>query len=828
MRVKPDTLNQPNDTSDRPRWGVGAGILLAFLLLAAAGMGKVLLHPDQVLDFNDGNIESALSPTYAMPGALLRVWDNQFFFGQGGKLFSICSASVGEWLAGPHHYRRTFVALLLALSGWGVYWMLRQYRLSRTASALAAGTVMMGGVFYSFAVLGLTVRAAAVGFAALAAGFLERGRRDDAWMPYALGGGCLGLALAEAPDIGVFLALATAGIWVWTHRPEPLAGAPWPKIAGRFALYVLCSGLLAWQTIGAMFSTQIQGMQQGASEDPASRYEWATQWSLPPEEAWNLVSGTYYGTTARSQEAPYRGRMGRSAGWEPGRPGYRNFALTGYHVGVVPVILLLAALFVARAGPPGRRRLAWLALAGGGLCLLLAMGKFTPLYRLVYALPHLGAIRNPEKWMGPFALFAALGIGLAVDALRDLRGEGAPRVRRGALWISAAIGVVSILLLVATAAGKAGFLAKMQAEGYGELSLAAWSTAVFACLKTAAVAGAFALALAAAPRMESAGRAGTLMVAAAGVLAVLDLLAVNGHYVAGRGYGHALAANPLKTFIGEHRTEGRFKMLPPDHAILNNLRAGQMQISGCDLFDPVSVSRMPSDYAALFDALKARPMRLWELGSVRYFVTLPGGAQQLEQLDGSRGRVREVFEAGLAQQNDALIPVAGAPADQRALRIAEFSGARPRIAFAARVHAVSPTAEGDRAALARLAASDFDPVGDAIVHAETAPPAAPSGARVLRIVRDEPAAAAVDVETPAPALLVRTTKFDPDWQVRIDGTPAPLLRVNALFQGVAAPAGRHTVEFEYRPDRTPLAVSAAGRLGWLGLWLVWLVRRRQA
>jgi len=818
------------ETAGPLRRGIGAGILLGFLLLAATGMGKVLLHPDQVLDFNDGNIESVLSPTYALPGALLRVWDNQFFFGQGGKLFSLGSASAGESLAGPHHYRRGFIALLLALVGGALYWMLRQYRLPRTASALAAGAVMLGGTCFSFAVLGLAVRASALGFAALAAGFLERGRRDDAWIPYALGGGCLGLSISEVPDIGVFLALTTAGIWLWTHWPEAPAKAPWAKLAGRFVLYVACSGLLAWQTIGVMFATQVEGVQQGAAEDPAERYAWATQWSLPPEETWNLVSGTYFGTTSRSAEAPYRGRMGRSPGWETTKQGFRNFSLTGHHLGVVPAILALAAIGVAVAGARERRRLAWLAVGGGALALLLALGKFTPLYRLVFSLPYLSTIRNPEKWMVPFVLFVTLGIALALEALLSPSAETARRARRWTLWTCAGIGGVSLLLLFATFAGKSGFLAQLQAEGYGGQSAAAWSAAVMACLKTAAIAGVFAAVLAVAARaggLPEARRA-TIVASAVGLLAVLDLLAVNGHYVAGRTYGAVLASNPLRQFIDAHRGDGRFKMLPPTHPALNNIRMSHMQVSGCDLFDPVSVSRMPTDYAALFEALQTLPTRVWELGGVRYFVTLPGGAQQLEQADGGRGRVKEIFAAGIAQMDGALVPVDGAPADQQVLRIAEFSGARPKFAFATRVTPVPATAEGEKAALARLAAPDYDAAAEAVVHAEPAPPAAPAEAKVLRSVRDEPAAAAVEVETPAPALLTRATKFDSDWKVRIDGAPAALLRVNAVFQGVVVPAGRHTVDFEYRPDRSSLAVAAAGRAGWLGLWLVWLVRRRAA
>ena len=237
---------------------------------------------------------------------------------------------------------------------------------------------MLSGSVFSFAVLGLAVRGAALGFSALALGFLERGRRTGRRLPYALAGGCLGLAIAETPDIGVFFALALAGAFLWLHWPaQPRQLRSWRPLVGRGALFVFTSFALSLQTLGVMFATQIEGVQQGAAESPQARYDWATQWSLPPEETWDLVAGTFYGASMRSTTAPYRGRLGRTPGWSPDQPqrGFRNFALTGYHLGVIPSILLLSAWFAWPRSDRDRRRITALSFVGTIVCLVLAWGR---------------------------------------------------------------------------------------------------------------------------------------------------------------------------------------------------------------------------------------------------------------------------------------------------------------------------------------------------------------------------------------------------------------------------------------------------------------------
>ena len=60
-----------------------------------------------------------------------------------------------------------------------------------------------------------------------------------------------------------------------------------------------------------------------------------------------------------------------------------------------------------------------------------------------------------------------------------------------------------------------------------------------------------------------------------------------------------------------------------------------------------------------------------------------------------------------------------------------------------------------------------------------------------------------------PSVLLLNDRYDPNWTVRVDGKPVPLLRCNYIMRGVYLPAGPHTVEFQFQLPLGPLKITLA-------------------
>lgn len=84
----------------------------------------------------------------------------------------------------------------------------------------------------------------------------------------------------------------------------------------------------------------------------------------------------------------------------------------------------------------------------------------------------------------------------------------------------------------------------------------------------------------------------------------------------------------------------------------------------------------------------------------------------------------------------------------------------------------------------------------------------------------------IEVETPSPAILMLNDSNYPGWRAYVNGKPAPSLKADYLFRGVAVPEGKSTVEFSYEP--ISFRVGAMVSLGALVILLLPIVIRRRA
>ncbi|MDZ4199874.1 MAG: hypothetical protein U1E27_11395, partial [Kiritimatiellia bacterium] len=560
----------------------------------------------------------------------------------------------------------------------------------------------------------------------------------------------------------------------------------------------------------------------------------ATQWSLPKAESWSIVSGSYFGSSMRSEKSPYWGRVGREPRWDETREGYRNFTMTGWGMSAVASFLFLSFAFLLIAdlkrktlGHFACRSLAVASLTGSVLALMLSWGRHFPLYRLFYALPYFSTIRNPEKWNGPFVLCAVIGGALILDrvwtALRTADRDEMGRLTRALAWAGATLGIAAFAVLVFTITTRDLKLEQLLREDYGALAMRAVEHSVWVSWKTLLLLVAAAAGTLVFLRADRRGKfSAAFWLGGLALLAVGDLLYTNAFFVQPHRYRVLTKPNPLVETLEKAGPDRRLKLLPPRHPLLNNLRLTLLPIPGFDLFDPVSVSRMPDDYAAFFKALESNPIRLWELGAVRFFLSFPDAQAQLDAMDGGRKRFVERAAFGVTVVDGLYVPTAFAAPQDRMLRLLEFTGALPKYRWVPVVESLPATAEGAADILRRMAAPEFDPAETVFVHGEAPSVSQRRGATGIRLLDETPVEARMEVELDSPAFMVRAGRYDSNWEVRADGTPLELLRVNALFQGVVVPAGRHTLVWSYRPPLRPVAVAVAGRLLLLLALLGWV------
>ena len=81
-----------------------------------------------------------------------------------------------------------------------------------------------------------------------------------------------------------------------------------------------------------------------------------------------------------------------------------------------------------------------------------------------------------------------------------------------------------------------------------------------------------------------------------------------------------------------------------------------------------------------------------------------------------------------------------------------------------------------------------------------------------RIVSYERNSVVLEVDAREAGVLVLHDIHYPGWEASVDGERRPILRTNLLFRGVEVPAGRHRVEFHFRPLSLENLVAAAADL----------------
>ena len=456
-----------------------------------------------------------------------------------------------------------------------------------------------------------------------------------------------------------------------------------------------------------------------------------------------------------------------------------NFFLLAraFYGGALPLMLAAAALILR----PTRERVAT-GLAGLA-CMLVVLGV-PPLFQIVTHLPVFSSGHNTRLAV-LYLLCLALLAGWGLDEVLERR--------RALIGVAAGLLALPLLYTIARSRSSWDLVGDAVAVAFGRDAPPASDPSAGGVIRGAAVIE-WTVVAAAGVIVLLAARKGARWAAAAAIAVVFADLAW-----AGIGYNPAidrrLAVQPATPAIRELRAAapGRFVSLGdiPENAIPMDYETPEAR--GYDL--PVE---------ARFDRLwrtKVSPEFPSQVGPLPAYIPLV-----LPKLDPERLRVLSLLGVSRVLQQPTLPPLrvpglrlihpgpdARVYANETALPRAMVVGGQRR------------AASGDDA-LAQLTAPGFDARQQAIVE-DGPPTGTPGVAGAARIVATEDDRERVEVRADRAGMLVVSDAWAPGWQAKVDGRPVDVRRVDYLFRGVPVSAGRHTVEFAYRP--------LSWRIGWI-------------
>jgi hypothetical protein len=831
-------------------------------------------RPNQVVFSNDGPVGVVKSEALKQPDAIKGYWVDLHWIGSNGGFSPACFTYALLWMLGPIGFAKfypAFASLILGMSAWVFF---RSIGLRASLAVIGGIAAGLNSNYFSNTCWGLGSRSLTLSCIFLALAALSSRRAGNPWLNAILAGLATGMAVVEGADNGVILSLFVGAFVVWHSFADSGSAAKGTVKSLRLALVVPFALLMATQTFISLFSIASQGAVSATADQETREQKWnfATQWSLPPAETLRVIVPGLYGYRMDTPDGgSYWGRVGEA----PGAPEQmRRFSGAGEYAGVL--VVLLAVFSIAASFRKGflfedrERKMIWFWAAMFVVAMVLSWGRFAPaFYKIVYSLPYFSSIRNPMKFMhaGHMALMILCGYGLLALGRRYLdtatATSGGVSARLKVWWAKAnsfekrwTIGMfaavaLSLLIYLLYSSGKnslASYLSNAQLPPNTEAKQVAQfsiNEVGKSFLYFAVSAGAVFLIMGGIFARERAKWAVVLL----GLILTADLVSANKPWILYWDYTQKYATNPILDTLRKKPHEGRVvapsflvdpRALPPEKRIAQYFPSiygvewvqHHFQFYNIQSIDVAQDPRPPADKQAYTAAMFPKPGRYWELTNTKYVIGMAGFLDALNsQMDKGRNRFRiaERFDVvpkpGIANPSG-LDDLTAVPAPDGAMALFEFTGALPRTKFFTNWQVIT---NGD-AALKTLGDDAFDPSSTVIVSDPIPAPATTNSAPAnAEIVSYNPRRIEVKVNAPAAGVLLLNDRFDKDWLATSGSQSLPILRCNFIMRGVQLPAGQHTVVFEFRPSLTGLNVSlGAIGLGGVLCVLLFFVRQKDA
>jgi hypothetical protein len=512
-----------------------------------------------------------------------------------------------------------------------------------------------------------------------------------------------------------------------------------------------------------------------------------TNWSLPPIRLGELFHPNLLGHVDVQERRLY---------W--GAPLYPERGVP-FLYSIYPG-LLLSVLAVAGVFARVRGRTLFLAIVATSV--LVALGAYTPLWRLLYDLGLVKSLRYPEKFI-LMALFAVIVFGSRT--LDELLAEN-EAVRRASLRVAIVVtAILGAAVLFSRSSFYVPFFAWMwepRASRFAPMLAASATGWLIAFARSGAV-------LLLLRNVATTRRAVWLGIA--GAFVVLDL---------GLLFPEAVPRMPA----GYYDPPAMAQLLPRDRTPwrLFHHASWHTRRDATQAYRVPHADRMWLNRNAMYPLIPAQYGIRMALDIDYDLTSLTPTADFIQSASELSGMRRDWVDVIASMSNVWYRAVFREPREAFAeargdLRVLQPVGLLalpryPRYFFAERLEPIA-----DRADFVRKLGSGRFPKGTAFVRGASF---APGAGRVTR-VRETVNSARIEAETAGRAFLVISVTPHKYWRITIDGREAQAVITNVGYQGVVVPsAGRHVIEMRYR---NPLFVTGGAIslvtllvLAWLG------------
>jgi hypothetical protein len=754
---------------------------LAFLfLLPAATMQGVYFYGDA----NDYFARLAYSAE-RLRGGQLALWNP--YLSLGGSHIADPAAlatyvpALALFLIFPEAFAYNYTVILhVYLAGAGIYLLARAWQQSRAAAFAAALAFAFGGFFVAHLQhLNIVIGAAWLPWIFWG---LEKyfSTRRIAYL--ALCSLVLALQMMGGHTQTVLYGGAAWGAYGAAHfLREWRVGRGGVAVRAYASVVARQIGALALMLVGALglaaiFIVPFVELLNFTTRGDRITYEYATSFSLEPVRLVEFVYPYFFGGNP--------GTVERGAG--------SLVEMTAY-LGIVPLALASAAW----------RRREWrvfFLMALAALALVLALGKYTPLYALVYHIPLFGAVRAPARFLELVAFALALLAGFGFDEIKKTVTLWQRNLVLGLLGM---VLVVEIALFVASRVG-------------AQLSETFLNAAANPALFVAMFFGVAAVALFGLWQQKIFSERARIGLTLALVFADLFFFGWNFRYNAVAPFDVYTAPSPNAAALMQTPNALAYYWGLGETKTATYLQSGAMQ------------TYLDAARAGLRQSL---PMR-FRVRSMQGYGTEPPVYQALMQALEARGAfdknsltLAALFGDThvLSAQNLQTNRLERVPTDAQVNLYQNTLGSR-----VGRAHVVwdAVPVDSPNAALASLT-NGVANLGKVRLQGSVRAPAPVQDAQgSAQIQSDAPEHVVVRVETNQPGWLVLNDTYYPGWRATVDGQPAEILRANALARAVAIPAGAHQVEFVYDPLSVKIG-AAISLVTLLGLAIVFVLDRRQ-